>query len=84
MNDTNYYHNVIEIPRLSNNEIHVCVMGGGPPGPPGEKGEAGRGLPPGGIWGQILKKKTSSDYETEWIDDDLPLSNVEIQRILKK
>lgn len=49
----------------------------GPRGLQGEQGEtgatgpvgpAGPGVPEGGTAGQILSKKTASDYDTEWID----------------
>lgn len=49
----------------------------GPRGLQGEQGEtgatgpvgpAGPGVPAGGTAGQILSKKTESDYDTEWID----------------
>ena len=33
---------------------------------------AGAGVPAGGRTGQVLMKKTDSDYETEWADIELP------------
>ena len=38
----------------------------GKQGPQGPIGPQGLGLPEGGVEGQILVKKTNSDYETEW------------------
>ena len=32
-------------------------------------GSAGTGVPPGGTTGQVLKKATNSDYETEWASE---------------
>jgi hypothetical protein len=36
-------------------------------GPQGPSGAAGVGVPTGGITGYVLAKKTSADYDTEWI-----------------
>lgn len=41
----------------------------GPEGPTGPKGDPGIGIPDGGEDGQILLKKSSTDYETEWSDN---------------
>lgn len=44
-------------------------------GPQGEKGiqgpagPAGEGVPEGGTEGQVLKKKSDTDYDTEWADE---------------
>lgn len=40
----------------------------GPQGPQGEPGAAGVGVPVGGTVGQVLTKKTETDYDTEWAD----------------
>lgn len=40
----------------------------GEQGPAGEPGEAGVGVPSGGTTGQVLAKKSNSDYDTEWTD----------------
>lgn len=43
----------------------------GPEGPAGEagpKGDNGIGVPEGGTTGQILAKKSNTDYDTEWIN----------------
>lgn len=47
----------------------------GPQGPKGEdgaagpKGDPGEGVPEGGTTGQILKKKSGTDYDTEWANE---------------
>ena len=38
----------------------------GPTGPKGEKGDTGAGVAAGGTQGQVLKKKSATDYDTEW------------------
>lgn len=40
----------------------------GPKGEKGDTGEPGKGIPTGGTIGQILAKKSNSDYDTEWKD----------------
>ena len=40
----------------------------GPKGDPGEQGQAGPGVPAGGTAGQVLTKKSGTDYDTEWKD----------------
>lgn len=40
--------------------------GGGAPGPPGPAGPAGVGVPAGGTSGQVLEKRTGTDYDTIW------------------
>ena len=40
-------------------------------GPPGPQGVAGAGVPTGGAAGQMLAKKSGSDYDTEWVDAQL-------------
>lgn len=39
----------------------------GATGPRGEKGDAGEGVVAGGTAGQVLAKKSGTDYDTEWI-----------------
>ena len=47
----------------------------GEPGPKGDKGDvgpkgdSGEGVPIGGTTGQVLKKKSNNDYDTEWADE---------------
>ena len=38
----------------------------GDTGPKGDKGDPGQGIPTGGAAGQVLTKKTSANYDTEW------------------
>ena len=40
----------------------------GPKGDPGDPGPAGPGVPSGGTAGQVLTKKSGTDYDTEWKD----------------
>ena len=35
----------------------------------GPKGDSGEGVPSGGTTGQVLKKKSNNDYDTEWVDE---------------
>ena len=51
----------------------------------GAKGDKGDGIPSGGIAGQFLKKKSSTDYEYEWADitPATVISNAEIDAIMK-
>ena len=41
----------------------------GPKGEPGPKGDSGEGVPSGGTTGQVLKKKSNNDYDTEWVNE---------------
>ena len=41
----------------------------GPKGEPGPNGDAGEGVPSGGTTGQVLKKKSNTDYDTEWVNE---------------
>lgn len=41
----------------------------GPKGEPGAKGDTGEGVPSGGTTGQVLKKKSNNDYDTEWVNE---------------
>ena len=40
----------------------------GPAGAPGSAGPAGPGVAPGGTTGQVLAKKSNTNYDSEWID----------------
>lgn len=40
----------------------------GPPGPQGPAGPAGPGVAAGGTTGQVLEKRTGTDYDTVWAD----------------
>jgi len=41
----------------------------GAKGNPGDDGQDGVGVPPGGTTGQVLKKKSGTDYDTEWANE---------------
>ena len=41
----------------------------GDKGDKGDKGDDGVGVPEGGTTGQVLKKKSDTDYDTEWDDE---------------
>lgn len=41
----------------------------GPTGPQGPAGANGAGVASGGTTGQVLKKKSNTDYDTEWAND---------------
>lgn len=41
----------------------------GDKGDAGPKGEPGEGVPSGGTTGQVLKKKSNTDYDTEWVNE---------------
>lgn len=52
---------------LARNYTEETVKGmGAIQGQPGEKGEPGEGVPEGGTVGQVLVKKSDTDYDTEW------------------
>lgn len=50
----------------------------GPEGPEGPTGPSGPGVASGGTTGQILKKKSGTNYDTEWADNIQPASNAPI------
>ena len=41
----------------------------GEQGPQGQAGAAGVGVPSGGTTGQVLKKASNTNYDTEWVDE---------------
>ena len=41
----------------------------GPQGPAGNDGADGVGVPAGGTTGQVLKKRSNNDYDTEWANE---------------
>ena len=52
----------------------------------GAKGDKGDGIPTGGTTGQVLKKKSNTDYEYEWADIT-PISSIlndDIDSIVKE
>lgn len=56
----------------------------GPQGETGPQGAAGEGLPPGGNTGQILRKKSETDYDTEWTDAPAGGDTVNVDAELKE
>ena len=56
------------MPRIeSGATIYVEIVGSGPVGP---AGTPGAGVAPGGSTGQVLKKKSNRDYDTQWVNAD--------------
>ena len=47
----------------------------------GAKGDPGPGVPAGGSTDMVLKKKTDSDYDTEWAEDTKGVSDVQVNGI---
>lgn len=64
MSDNNLFFNSEEIRDLPLRTEFVT----GPAGPTGNQGEAGAGITIGGITGQVLAKKSNTNYDTEWIN----------------
>lgn len=62
----------------------------GEQGPAGADGAPGVGVPTGGSQGQVLKKKSGTDYDTEWADEEggtghgIPSGGSEGQLLSKK
>lgn len=60
----------------------------GPQGPTGPTGPQGEGVPTGGTTGQVLSKKTNSDYDTNWVDgvskDDIYYKSGDTLEVLNK
>ena len=46
----------------------------GDDGAKGDKGDPGEGVPEGGTTGQVLKKKSNTDFDTEWGEAASPLT----------
>ena len=51
----------------------------GDTGEQGDTGDAGPGVAKGGTAGQVLRKKSGTDYDTEWVDDGI--TDTEFQSI---
>ena len=47
-------------------------------GPKGDKGDTGNGVPSGGSTGQVLKKKSGTDYDTEWSNESGAVTDVQV------
>ncbi len=54
----------------------------GAQGPQGEKGEKGEGVPVGGAEGQVLRKKSATNYDTEWADVESGGGDANIDQLL--
>ena len=50
------------------NAVENIELTPGPKGEPGQDGAPGVGVPAGGTTGQVLAKKSGTDYDTEWVD----------------
>jgi hypothetical protein len=49
---------------------HVIeIQSSGATGPQGAQGDPGEGVPTGGTTGQVLKKTSNADYDTEWANE---------------
>jgi hypothetical protein len=53
--------NQIEVETVKQPDINITLE---------KQGPSGKGVPAGGTTGQILAKKTSGDFDTEWKDDE--------------
>ena len=53
----------------------------GAQGPQGPAGADGVGVPSGGTQGQVLKKKTSTDYDTEWANESGAVTDVQVHGV---
>lgn len=58
------------------NGTTTAQISDGQNGQDGQQGPAGPGVPSGGSAGDVLVKKTGTDYDTEWSDDLSYLTNV--------
>jgi hypothetical protein len=72
MSDNNLFFNSEEIRDLPLRTEFVTGPAGptgsqGPMGPSGVTGATGAGVISGGLTGQVLAKKTNTDYDTEWV-----------------
>jgi hypothetical protein len=64
MSDNNLFFNSEEIRDLPLRTEFVT----GPAGPTGNQGAAGAGVTIGGITGQVLAKRSTANYDTEWVN----------------
>ena len=51
---------------VDNIKLDIYNVAGGTKGDKGDKGDPGQGVPAGGTTGQVLGKKSGTDYDTEW------------------
>ena len=69
--------NKLRVPITVKKDIEAAASSGGggeqgpqgPTGPAGSDGADGQGVPTGGTTGQILKKSSGTDFDTEWADE---------------
>lgn len=61
-------HRVTITDATGSSSFDVMDGANGSDGTPGATGPAGPGVPAGGTAGQVLKKKTATDYDAEWGD----------------
>jgi hypothetical protein len=64
MSDNNLFFNSEEIRDLPLRTEFIT----GPAGPTGNQGAAGAGVTIGGITGQVLAKRSTANYDTEWVN----------------
>lgn len=51
---------------VKSKKINITLLGKNKRGVPGPSGEDGKGVPTGGLPGQILVKTGADDYDTQW------------------
>jgi hypothetical protein len=51
--------------------VNLDVTGGGVQGPQGIQGVPGEGVPVGGTTGQVLAKTSGTNFDTEWVDQEI-------------
>lgn len=52
-------------------------------GEPGPTGPAGPGVSTGGTTGQILRKKSNSNYDTEWVDSQIDVTPADVGKFAR-
>lgn len=61
-------HSIVDRQAIANYEASIRGADGAT-GATGPQGPAGPGVPAGGTTGQVLKKASGTDYDTEWADE---------------
>lgn len=49
----------------------------------GRDGQNGQGVPPGGTAGQVLRKRSATDYDAEWGNEDLGLTGASVGDLVR-
>lgn len=49
----------------------------------GRDGQDGQGVPPGGTAGQVLKKRSATNYDAEWGNEDLGLTGAAVGDLVR-